>query len=104
MVSIISGTIRIISGLKSLIFFATRISESLMQITEPRDTPLRISMLRQYAWWMGSTVMMTVRSGIFMSRQVAFSATFLWVSMTPLLFPVVPDVNMIVQSWSGSGV
>ena len=47
---------------------------------------------------------MTVRSGIFMSRQVAFSATLRWVSMTPLLFPVVPDVNMIVHSWSGSGV
>ena len=42
--------------------------------------------------------MMTIRSGIFMSRQVAFSATFLWVSMTPLLFPVVPEVNMMVQS------
>ena len=47
--------------------------------------------------------MITMRSGIFISRQVAFSATFLCVSMTPLLFPVVPDVNMIVQSWSGSG-
>ena len=47
MVSIISGTIRIISGLKSLIFFATRIRESLMQITDPREIPFRISMLRQ---------------------------------------------------------
>ena len=40
----------------------------------------------------------TVRSGIFISRQVAFSARFLWVSITPLLFPVVPEVNMMVQS------
>ena len=69
-----------------------------MQMTAPSDTPLRMSMLRQYAWWIGRTVMMTMRSGIFMSRQVAFSATFRWVSMTPLLFPVVPEVNMIVQS------
>ena len=47
MVSIIRGTIRIISGLKSLMFFATRMRESLMQITAARDTPFRMSMLRQ---------------------------------------------------------
>ena len=47
---------------------------------------------------------MTVREGIFMSRQVAFSARFRWVSMTPLLFPVVPEVNMMVHRSSGEGV
>ena len=52
---------------------------------------------------MGSTERITVRSGIFISRQVAFSARFLWVSMTPLLLPWSPEVNRMVQSWSGSG-
>ena len=44
---------------------------------------------------------MTVLAGILISKQVAFSARLRCVSITPLLFPVVPDVNMIVQSWSG---
>ena len=38
------------------------------------------------------------------SRQVAFSAKFRCVSITPLLFPVVPDVNIIVASSSGFGI
>ncbi len=103
-VSIISGTIRIMFGSNSLMFFATRSSESLMQITEPMEMPFKISMLRQYAWWMGRTDRITMPDSSPMSRQVAFSARFLCVSMTPLLLPVVPDVNMIVASWSGCGV
>ena len=75
----------------------------MIQMILPKEIPFRISMLRQYAWWMGSTDIITVRSGIFMSRQVAFSAMLRWVSITPLLFPVVPDVNIIVQSASASG-
>ncbi len=46
-VSTINGTIRIIFGSKSLIFLATRSSESLMQMTAPTEVPFRISMLRQ---------------------------------------------------------
>ena len=90
------------SGVKSCIFFAMRMMESLMQITEPSEIPFRISMLRQYAWCIGSTDKITVCGSIFMSRHVAFSARLFCVSMTPLLFPVVPDVNMIVQSASSA--
>ena len=43
---------------------------------------------------MGSTERITVRSGIFISRQVAFSARFLWGQHNaPWLFPVVPEVK-----------
>ena len=52
---------------------------------------------------MGRTVSTTLLSGSFISRQVAFSAIFLWVSITPLLFPVVPEVNIMVHRLSGSG-
>ena len=90
------------SGVKSCIFFAMRMMESLMHITEPSEIPFRISMLRQYAWCIGSTDKITVCGPIFMSRHVAFSARLFCVSMTPLLFPVVPDVNMIVQSASSA--
>ncbi len=48
-VSIISGTIRIMFGSKSLMFFNTRSRESLIQITDPSEVPFKISMLRQYA-------------------------------------------------------
>ena len=47
---------------------------------------------------MGSRVMDTVPAGILMSRQTALSVRFLWLSMTPLLFPVVPEVKSMVQS------
>ena len=47
MVSIISGTIRIMFGANSFMFLATRRRESLIQITLPREIPFRISMLRQ---------------------------------------------------------
>ena len=47
MVSIIRGTIRIISGLKSWMFFITRSRESLMQIMEPREMALSTSRHRQ---------------------------------------------------------
>ena len=47
MVSIISGTIKIIFGWNSLMFFATRSRESLIQMTDPREIPFRMSMLRQ---------------------------------------------------------
>ena len=47
MVSIMRGTIKIIFGANSLIFFAMRIRESLIQIMLPRDTPFKMSMLRQ---------------------------------------------------------
>ena len=45
----------------------------------------------------------TEPAGIFMSRQVALSVRFLWVSITPLLLPVVPDVKRMAQSLSLSG-
>ncbi len=82
-------------------FLAIRIGESLMQIMLPKESPFKISMLKQYAWWIGSTDKITVRDGIFISRQVAFSARLRCVNITPLLFPVVPDVNIIVHSASG---
>ncbi len=74
-----------------------------MQITLPKEMPFKISIARQYAWWMGSTDKITVPVSIFMSRQVAFSAIFRWVSITPLLFPVVPEVNIMVASCCGFG-
>ena len=51
---------------------------------------------------MGSRVMDTVPAGIFISRQEALSARLRCVSITPLLLPVVPEVNKMAHSLSGS--
>ena len=96
-VSIISGTIRMYSGVKSFIFFKMWPRLSLMQQTAPTSRTFSQSTVRQNAWWIGKTERSLVASGIGKTIPTTSAAILFWVSMTPLLFPVVPDVNMIVE-------
>ena len=64
-------------------------------IEAPMKRPSIIVQVNSYVWWIGSTLKNT-SSGTTSRYDCAIRTSeqmFLWLSMTPLLTPVVPDVN-----------
>ena len=75
----------------------------MIQRVAPSENPFSQSITRQNAWWIGSTLSMAVPGSAVIFTASTLEARFFCVSITPLLFPVVPEVKMMVAISSASG-